>query len=89
MTDTDLTAMAEAVQTEADFLAFARALLENWKLDKSSAGGRGDGWENTTIEGFLSGMIRWSQDADRTRQYNAPPDWGLFAFMLLAGSRYE
>jgi hypothetical protein len=74
MTDIDLPAMAEAVQTEADFLEFARTLLEDWNSYKSSVSPRSDGWENTTIEGFLSGMIRWSQDADHTRQYNAPPD---------------
>jgi hypothetical protein len=89
MTDIDLSAMAEAVQTQSDFLEFARALLADWELDESSSGQRSGGWENATIGGFLSGMIRWSTDADHTGRCNAPPDWELFAFILLAGSRYE
>lgn len=94
----NLTEMAESVKTEADFLEFAKALLADWQDEQEQVranprpryGGPGpNGWENGTIGGFLSAMIRWAEDADHSRRYDAPPDWGLFAFMLLAGSRYE
>lgn len=94
----DLTAMAESVQTEADFLRFAKALLADWQDEeeqlkanpRSPYEGPGpNGWQNGTIGTFLDAMIAWAEDADHSRRYDAPPDWGLFAFMLLAGSRYE
>jgi hypothetical protein len=94
----NLSAMAEAVQTEADFLQFARALQADWEDEQaqlqanpewSPYGPGPNGWENGGIDGFLSGMIRWAEDVDHSRKYDAPPDWSLFAFMLLAGSRYE
>lgn len=94
----DLTAMVKEVHTEADFLRFARALLANWEDEQKQLpaqprahyGERGpNGWENGSIGSFLSGMIRWAEDKDHSQQYNADPDWGLFALMLLAGSRYE
>lgn len=94
-----LTEMAESVQTEADFLRFAKALLADWEDEEaqlkasprlqSPYGPGPNGWENGGIGGFLSGMIRWAEDMDHSRRYDAPPDWSLFAFMLLAGSRYE
>lgn len=93
----NLIEMAEWVQTQADFLQFAKALLADWEDEeaqlKTNPGPRygpgPNGWENGSIGGFLSGMIRWAEDVDHSRRYDAPPDWSLFAFMLLAGSRYE
>lgn len=93
----DLSAMAEAVRTEADFLQFLRALLEDWDDEeqqlKAHPGPRyatePNGWENGSIGGFLSGMLRWATDVDHTQRYDAPPDWSLFAYMLLAGKEYE
>jgi hypothetical protein len=93
----NLIKMAESVQTEADFLRFAKALLANWedeeappKADPESRFGPSpNGWENGSIGAFLSGMIRWAEDVDHSQRYDARPDWSLFAFMLLAGSRYE
>lgn len=93
----DLSAMAEAVRTESDFLQFLRMLLEDWEDEeeqlKAHPGPRyrpgPNGWENGSIGGFLSGMLRWAEDVDHSRQYDAPPDWSLFAFMLLAGKEYE
>src|SRR5260221_13089094 len=94
----DLTAMAESVQTEADFLRFAKALLADWQDEQEQLKviprppygvPEPNGWRNGTIGTFLDAMIAWAEDADHSRRHDAPPDWGLFAFMLLAGSRYE
>ena len=92
----DLTAMAEAVQTEAGFLQFATALLADWEDEQAQLRAHPDlqaqlqwgpgpnGWENGSIGGFLSAMIRWAEDSDHSKRYSARPDWNLFAFMLLA-----
>jgi hypothetical protein len=89
--------LARAVGSEADFLQFAQALLADWqdeveqmKLRPLQTGASGpNGWENRTIEMFLEAMIAWSKDRHHERPFNDPPSWGLFAVMLLMGSRYE
>jgi hypothetical protein len=95
----NLTKMAESVRTEVDFLQFAKALLADWEDEEAQLKANPElrlpympgpnGWENGNIGGFLSGMIRWAEDVNHSREYDAPPDWSMFAFMLLAGSRYE
>jgi hypothetical protein len=65
-------------------------LEANPKLGEQLSYGPGpNGWENGTIGGFLSGMRRWATDADQSKQYDVPPDWGYFAFLLFAGKEYE
>lgn len=92
----DLTAMANSVTTQADFLRFVKALLADWGAAEAPGESHTtptfvgvDAWEHDTIDGFLSAMIRWMEDTDHSRRYEALPDWKLFAFALLAGSRYE
>lgn len=94
----DLTKMAESVRTEADFLLFMKALLADWQGEQQQWKANSNphhetpgqsGWENETIGAFLDGMIAWIESSDHTHRYNAPADWRLFAFILLAGSRYE
>jgi len=94
----NLTEMAQTVQTEADFLRFAMALLADWQdeqeklktIAKAKYGGPGpNGWQNGTIGAFLDAMIAWAEDSDHTGRYDEAPNWSLFARMLLAGSRYE
>jgi hypothetical protein len=94
----NLTEMAYSVQTEADFLHFAKALLADWEDEQEQLkanppplyGGPGpNGWRNGSISGFLSGLIGWAEDVDHSQRYDAAPSWGLFALMLKAGSRYE
>lgn len=92
----DLTAMAESVTTQADFLRFAHALVADWEEEQSLVANnsvpneqRRAKWEHSTVEGFLSAMIQWIEDSDHARRYDAAPEWRLFAFILLAGSRYE
>src|SRR5258707_12859768 len=87
----NLEEMAESVQTEGDFLRFAKALLADWEDEQEQLKAHPgspyepgpNGWEVGDIGGFLSGMIRWAEDVDDSRPNDAPPDWGLFAFMLL------
>lgn len=97
MGEGELVKLAESVQTEADFLRFAHALLtdrrtevQQQKVTPVDRFGRGpNGWENHTIEEFLFAMIRWLEDVGNSHPLDAPPDWGYFAFALLAGSQYE
>ena len=93
--DKHLHDLARSVETEADFLHFAQALLADWrdeeekkKLRPTKDGeSRPNGWENGTIGTFLEAMIAWKEDS--RREFNDSPSWKLFALMLLAGSRYE
>ena len=93
----DLSAMAESLRTEADFLHFLRVLLDDWKNEEeqltAQPGPRYEpglnGWKNGSIGGFLAGMLRWAIDANYTQRYDTPPDWSYFAFLLLAGKVYK
>lgn len=98
----DWSELANSVRTEADFLRFAKELLADWKEEQEQLkvlpgpryGAGPNGWENDGIDGFLSGMIQYAEDGGRysptgIKQYDAPPTWSHFAFLLLAGSRYE
>lgn len=90
--------LARSVESEADFLHFARALLADWQDEEEQIklrpprtwGDRGlSGWENGTMEAFLDAMIAWCMDSHHDGLPNDPPSWNLFAVMLLMGSRYE
>ena len=98
----DLGNMAESVKTEEDFIRFAKELLADWREEQEQLkahpgplyGPGPNGWENGDIDGFLEAMIGYAEDGGRhspigIKQYDAPPTWSRFAFLLLAGSRYE
>ena len=98
----DWAEMAESVQTEADFIRFAKEILPDWQEEqerlKAHSGPRYEslpgGWDIEGIEGFLSAMSRYAEDGGRysptgIKHYDLPPTWSDFAYLLLAGSRYE
>ena len=45
-----------------------------------------NGWENTSIEGFLSAAVSCAKDSDDD---DAQPSWRLFAEFLYGGKIYE
>ena len=62
------------------------------KESPSSPYGAGHrGWENGTIEGFLSAAIRWAEDTDFGQRQGVEPDevWHQFALFLYLGKIYE
>jgi hypothetical protein len=92
---------ANHIPPEVECLRFAIALLADWEDEQAQLRAHPDlqvqlqrgpgpnGGEHGPIGQFLSAMIRWAEDNDHSGHYAAAPDWNLFAFMLLAGSRYE
>jgi hypothetical protein len=74
----------EAVNDEATFLAFVRALAADRQQDA-------DGWENDSIEGFLESASSWAEDSNfGSRQgLSASSLWKKFAVFLYCGKIYE
>jgi hypothetical protein len=88
----------EAVNDAESFLEFARALAEDRasavgleaKEPSSPYGPDAGGWENITIEAFLSAAISWAEDSEfgeRTGGGGNP--WRKCANFLYAGKFYE
>ncbi|MCU7853429.1 MAG: hypothetical protein KZQ80_14595 [Candidatus Thiodiazotropha sp. (ex Monitilora ramsayi)] len=94
----DLTEHLEKVRDKETFLAFVRALQMD-KEDESRKEKRNhsnpyshgwNGWENSTIEGFLESAIAWAEDSDFGNNIE-PTDnhWKMFALFLYGGKIYE
>ena len=95
----DVHEVLERVSDRASFLAFAKALLAD-RLDEtakerdapSSPYGPGaNGWENSTIEGFLGSAISWAEDANfgNSQGLEGKGPWYAFAVFLYCGKIYE
>ncbi len=88
----------DKVVDEKSFLEFARALQADKededhreKENPSSPYAHGlNGWENTTIDGFLESAIAWAEDSKfgQAIEPNANP-WKKFALFLYGGMIYE
>lgn len=94
----DLLKQLDKVIDEKTFLEFARALQadkedENRKEKSrpSSPYSHGrNGWENSTIDGFLESAIAWSEDTNFGEQFDADANqWKKFALFLHGGKIYE
>lgn len=95
----DLEDILDRVNDETSFLAFASALAadrvkarEDEELSASSPDGSvADGWENTSIEGFLESAIAWGEASNLgLRQGLSPANpWQRFATFLYCGKIYE
>lgn len=88
----------EAVNDEASFIAFVSVLAadrrdesQKEELNPSSPFGPGaNGWENTTIDGFLEAAARGAEDRMQSPFYEAPTNaWKRCAEILLTGKVYE
>ncbi len=94
----ELEEFLEKVEDQESFLEFARALQadkedenQKEKYNPSNPYGHGwNGWENTTINGFLESAIAWSEDSgfgDDIDEYDNL--WKKFALFLYGGKIYE
>ena len=91
--------LVDQVEDLASFLAFVRALIEDRvdEVEKQKAHPietivcGPSGWENHSIEEFLSAALRWAQDSDMGRRQGLPegPTWKAFAAFLYCGKIYE
>ncbi len=90
----DLAVIAADVRDAESFLAFVDAMAVERAADAvrelthpSSLYDRtAAGWENVTIEDFLSAAARYARDADL---FGPTPTWRGLALFLLAGKGYE
>ena len=96
--DMDLESYLDKVIDEESFLAFAKALQAD-KEDESrkeaikpaSPYSHGhNGWENSTIDGFLESAVAWAEDGgfDKLIEPDTNP-WRKFALFLYGGKIYE
>ena len=87
-------AVLELVHDEESFLRFLNALAEDRadeaakdRQNPSSPYGPGaNGWENVTIESFLSAAVRWAREGNQSHSGNT---WRRCAEILYAGKIYE
>jgi hypothetical protein len=75
------------VQTADDLSALVAMLAEDLVINP-------DGWENDTLERFLSAMAAWIQSMDSYARNTGDvdvmaPSWNTFAKILLASRVYE
>lgn len=88
----------EKVKDQESFLEFARALQADKedetikeKAKPSSPYGAGcNGWENSSIEGFLEAAIAWAEDSNFGENFQIEDNpWKKFALFLYCGKIYE
>jgi hypothetical protein len=95
----DLHEALESVVDLPSFLAFARP-LEADRADEVRkeavhpshfAGPGANGWENTSIEGFLEAAIAWAESTEVGLSQGLSPEnpWKRFATFLYCGKIYE
>jgi hypothetical protein len=92
----DLRSKLENVVDRESFLNFVRALAEdrrekaaNEKADPYG-GQPGGGWENSTIEAYLSAAVAWAEDSiGQPAGLSREPSWQGFATFLYCGKIYE
>jgi len=90
----DLFERLEAVNDEASFLEFARALLadrEAADTAPTTPDGFQNEWANNSVAAFVEAGIAWADDSDFGVRPGPKPanPWSLFAKFLWAGRGYE
>ena len=94
----ELESYLDNVIDENSFLVFAKALQADKedesrkeKANPANSYSHGhNGWENSTIDGFLESAIAWAKDGKfgESLEPNANP-WKKFALFLYGGKIYE
>lgn len=87
----------EAVHDRASFLDFVQLLVdEREQASRLEARSPEDyrwegalGWQNTTIEGYLSGALQCTLDNEGRNDFLAEPSWRSLAEFLYCGKIYE
>lgn len=86
------------VTDEKSFLEFAKALQtdkedENRKEKENPANPYShghNGWENSSIDGFLESAVAWAEDSNFGESIEAKTNlWKKFALFLYGGKIYE
>ena len=75
------------IESKADLVTFIEALVRDLREKPT-------GWENPTLEGYLSALARWLEDSDgvyqnQGRPIPANPSWRNVGEMLIAATIYE
>ncbi|MGE0872485.1 MAG: hypothetical protein AB7P03_28275 [Kofleriaceae bacterium] len=93
-----MSGLCDQLQTVCDresFFDFVRALIED-RIAKAKDehrypyGGQPDGWESSTIEGFLEAALAWAEASPRLAiDMPRAPSWRGFATFLYCGKTYE
>ena len=99
MARSDPSELLDEVEDLDTFLAFVDALIDDriaevaeQEIQPIDPLGRGpNGWENHSIEAFLSAAPRWAEDTrmGQTQGLTAGPSWRAFAAFLYCGKIYE
>ncbi|MCW5801027.1 MAG: hypothetical protein KIT31_01335 [Deltaproteobacteria bacterium] len=80
--------MAEQIKTKDEFVAFAKALLDNHAQHQEE-------WENTSLESFLRALASFAEHSEGyyanigMAEDPTPASWRTFADFLLAARIYE
>ena len=95
----DLYKLADQVTDEKSFLDFISFLAADRadevaieKINPSAPYGPGaNGWENGTVESFLTAAVAWAESSINGLEFYKKPDnpWKRCAQILLAGKFYE
>ena len=91
----DLRDKLDKIDDQEAFLDFVRALAEDRREEAMNEkdyphGGQPSGWENSTIEDYLSAAIAWAEDSrGQPAGLSREPSWRGFATFLYCGKIYE
>lgn len=82
----EISDLLNQVNDEQTFLRFARALMEDGAVATEE-----NGWQNSTISGFLESAIAWAEASDFGVSQGLQPSnpWRQFAVFLYCGKIYE
>lgn len=82
----ELSDLLNEVSDDQSFLRFARALMEDGSVATEE-----NGWQNSTINGFLDSAIAWAEASDFGLSQGLQPSnpWRQFAVFLYCGKIYE
>lgn len=78
--------LLDEVNDDQTFLQFARALMEDGAVATEE-----NGWQNSTISGFLDSAIAWAEASDFgvSQGLRSSNPWRQFAVFLYCGKIYE
>jgi hypothetical protein len=91
----DLRSKLDKVDDRESFVDFVKALAEDRREKAANEkaypyGGQPDGWENSTIEAYLSAAVAWAEDSSgQPAGLSREASWRGFATFLYCGKIYE
>ena len=82
----EISDLLDQVNDEQTFFRFARALMEDGAVATED-----NGWQNSTISGFLESAIAWAEATDFgfSQGLLSSNPWRRFAVFLYCGKIYE